>query len=1143
MELKGIVSPEFLRIPLVFAKKRKLNNFLCVVRDSSSHQFRYIYFLTWDHRWKPIEVHCNDSAHSILQSSVCTSDSTTLPELAFGRLQTTDLETCGIQKRRFGRFVARGVVLDEEYWTASWLRAEAHWESVSYMRHVDSYKRKCAEQEFYALKRRCGGRDGNSLSCFCMVTVKDDKNVKRTVLNSVVGTLDLSIRQFLQGETYPGEHEKYSAVLASHEAYDMHKYAYIANLCVSKFARRQGIASNMLYLATDIASLAGMKQLFVHVNADNIPAQELYNKTGFEMVEAASSPLSKDQRLLMSMQLKCNLGMKESKPISTLKRILITCTAQAKDYGTCVAAKVPEVDRDMCLKEFLALKSCMQNVRQGLGWIIFFNQSCGIRFISSRSPSVRIVVPEENNMLGAALTTQSSGGLSESASLSHVYIQHPPLRCSIPGSRGLFYDDGNKLLLSPASDRVFVWKTAPISLQDAPSVDLIDEGPVLSIRYSLDGKVIGIQRSNQEIQFRNRETGQDFTQRCRSDSESILGFFWTDCATCDVIFVKTSGLDLFTYESELKALRFVETKKLNVSWYVYTHESRMALLASGMQCKTLSGFQFSAGGVIRVPRFDMAMAKAEANKKPVLAEEDLHIVTIYGRIYCSQVDRVAMLLHLYRFYRDAVVRQCSLPIYSSKIAVSVIDNVLLVHQVDAKVVILYDIFSDSRAPISAPLPLLLRGLPRINASTRSSGKDALHMETIEMTDHEAVVYGDGWIFLVPDLICDAVHVLAIAASSSEAPTVLEFLQRRKLETKKAKQLCLAIMRTLILERRPVSVVSKAIDVLVSSYSHSMKTEASFPRRTAESKKASTSSSQQFDGSGAVDDESRSQLERHGNPNQHGLVSGLEKESQHSMLRDTGNESLDFDECSRINRLSLSSDSEDSSNSERIVEVSNAEVEQPSSQSRARGIVCSDVSEDRDSQVTSVAVSPDEMYSLVFSLIEEEMTGEPSYLVSILVEYFRSAASEKLKVHTNLNVMTIQLLARSERYAELGLFVIHKIFEPSKEVALQLLDSGRQDFQTRKLGMDMLRQLSLHHDYVLLLVQDGYYLEALRYAHKNKVNSIRPSLFLESAYASSDPQHLAAVLRFFADFIPGFKNSSEHSTYCRILNEMNTSIVA
>lgn len=52
--------------------------------------------------------------------------------------------------------------------------------------------------------------------------------------------------------------------------------------------------------------------------------------------------------------------------------------------------------------------------------------------------------------------------------------------------------------------------------------------------------------------------------------------------------------------------------------------------------------------------------------------------------------------------------------------------------------------------------------------------------------------------------------------------------------------------------------------------------------------------------------------------------------------------------------------------------------------------------------------------------------------------------------------------------------------------MQLLESGRQHSLTRKLGLDMLRQLSLHHDYALLLVQDGYYLEALRYAWKYKV---------------------------------------------------------
>ena len=82
------------------------------------------------------------------------------------------------------------------------------------------------------------------------------------------------------------------------------------------------------------------------------------------------------------------------------------------------------------------------------------------------------------------------------------------------------------------------------------------------------------------------------------------------------------------------------------------------------------------------------MAKSEANSKPVLAAEDIYIITVYvykflttssilayifivhiadywiffhnhsyGRIYCLQVDRVAMLLHSYRLYRDAVIQQ------------------------------------------------------------------------------------------------------------------------------------------------------------------------------------------------------------------------------------------------------------------------------------------------------------------------------------------------------------------------------------------------------------------------------------------------------------------------------------------------------
>ncbi|KAG9459856.1 hypothetical protein H6P81_004364 [Aristolochia fimbriata] len=57
--------------------------------------------------------------------------------------------------------------------------------------------------------------------------------------------------------------------------------------------------------------------------------------------------------------------MKERKAPSVLKRFLINCSSQAQEYGVCISQKVPEIERDMCSKEFLALKACMQNVLRG----------------------------------------------------------------------------------------------------------------------------------------------------------------------------------------------------------------------------------------------------------------------------------------------------------------------------------------------------------------------------------------------------------------------------------------------------------------------------------------------------------------------------------------------------------------------------------------------------------------------------------------------------------------------------------------------------------------------------------------------------------------------------------------------------------
>ncbi|XP_065851326.1 GCN5-related N-acetyltransferase 6, chloroplastic isoform X1 [Euphorbia lathyris] len=231
------------------------------------------------------------------EPSIPQFETSRLPDLRFDRLQVPEKELLDENKLEFGQFVAREAVIDEELWTAAWLRAESHLEDRMNDRYVDNYKRKFADQEFHAIKKRRVGLHGQN--CKCLVTVKkDDKNVKRTVLKSVVGTLDLSIRCLLQGETFPGERVKLP-VFRSIYRRGPHSYGYVANLCVSKSARRQGIASNMLQFAVESAKFEGVEHLYVHVHRNNRPARELYEKMGFEMIEAATEQLQEEQTYLL----------------------------------------------------------------------------------------------------------------------------------------------------------------------------------------------------------------------------------------------------------------------------------------------------------------------------------------------------------------------------------------------------------------------------------------------------------------------------------------------------------------------------------------------------------------------------------------------------------------------------------------------------------------------------------------------------------------------------------------------------------------------------------------------------------------------------------------------------------------------------
>jgi len=319
----------------------------------------------------------------------------------------------------------------------------------------------------------------------------------------------------------------------------------------------------------------------------------------------------------------------------------------------------------------------------------------------------------------------------------------------------------------------------------------------------------------------------------------------------------------------------------------------------------------------------------------------------------------------------------------------------MVHQIDAKVVILYDVFMDSYAPISAPLPLLVRGLP-------SNSRQVAQPADNQSSAYGGTIYGEGWNFLIPDLICDAENGLlwklhldleAIAASTSDAPSILEFLQRRKSDLSMVKTLSLAIVRTIILERRPIAMVAKAIDVVLDSYSRLMKMGGGVAgvRRTSEQ-------NQQSGGQPVEDSHVVPQEPLPGttftpvvNPASATGVGNISAQSNSGVEHGIANLAAHVDRTS----LNTSSDSDDIANTSRGVnqgtsgsqtfDTTNKRTQVVSEDSRP---LASGTPMQHGSHVASVAISPIEMFHSVFVLVEDEMMGDPAYLIAIIMEFLR-----------------------------------------------------------------------------------------------------------------------------------------------------------
>mmetsp|Transcript_34517 Transcript_34517/g.47834 ORF Transcript_34517/g.47834 Transcript_34517/m.47834 type:complete len:727 (+) Transcript_34517:464-2644(+) len=708
---------------------------------------------------------------------------------------------------------------------------------------------------------------------------------------------------------------------------------------------------------------------------------------------------------------------------------------------------------------------------------------------------------------------RGSWGSDGRDNLAHVALKPLGVKLDPSSTAHITYDDGCRVLLVAEQDRLFSWPVERMSqvetqgITPTAKISSLSPGPVLGARYSLDGSVLAIQRSSVALEL-IPESGGAFWQRVQGPL--LLGFFWVSTPDCDLVLVTPAGLELFRLHPNRTGLQPVEVKKHQVAWYTYTHETRLVLLASSTSAPArMRAYQFANSGIVKLPKFDLEPPPASRAERapPAVDAGSVVLLVMYGRMYCAHLDTQQGQLTLYRFFRDALVCQHKVPLYSNQVRLSVVDNTLLVHNIDSGVVLVLDILSSSPLhPLASPLPphvLPPHVLPSLSTSSSSSPPSA--PGEAESLGHAPPPYSASCRFLGPNLVVDqssgTVWRLQLSLSGLEAScpdrlALLSFLLRRRQdlpyqtpeETPRA--LALSLTKTMLQERESLLIVSRCFDLLCSTYQEAFKDayNAKHPQRPHPPITAPYYQTNR----------------------------GISSPSSSSTPLLPRSAALSPDDLLQRVFLTLAEEEDVGDGLEEHGKVNGMGEGGGVGTGGARG------GSSNGEEHGSLSLAAERRKE------EEKADRGVEYLLAVAVEYVRCAETHSLSPPPALILHLLTLLRRLRRLHLLPAYVPLLRKPPGAQLALQVAALGAQYPPALHVAQDMLHRPTCHQAHVNLMIKEGRIVDALRYVRRQRVESIPPTVFLDAAW--DHPILFQAVFRFCHQFVPAFTNIADFPKY-------------
>ncbi|CAH0730079.1 unnamed protein product, partial [Brenthis ino] len=308
----------------------------------------------------------------------------------------------------------------------------------------------------------------------------------------------------------------------------------------------------------------------------------------------------------------------------------------------------------------------------------------------------------------------------------------------------VFFDDTNGEVFTVRSGGV---TGVTVNGMDSKSTSfrMEDKGPIISIKFSPDHKILAIQRNldgqNATVEFANFKdlapTNVEYSHTCKWKNAKMLGFVWPRAN--EIAFITDHGIELLQVIPEKRQMKTLKSTSFSGAWFSWCAQSNIILLA-GNNGALLQPFSLNNSTITKLQKLEVEWSK------PVV-ERDVFVLRLCGAAWCALFRHSTSPINgptevwLMPIAGGGVTQHVLKTGLVGRFAVSVIDDLLVIHHQSSQTSQIFDIMEESK-----PENNIVIHLPIVQG---------ISMKPATVDDQLCPMYSGNWVVFQPDYIIDA----------------------------------------------------------------------------------------------------------------------------------------------------------------------------------------------------------------------------------------------------------------------------------------------------------------------------------------------------------------------------------------------------